>query len=106
LGLCLPVHVSALGVEHIELDSLDRIEAEDKRMHLNKHGWFDFNGNHVGAKSDKVHGVQKRLLKPSKTLLTAACCGHTWDHKGRSPPRPLSLRELLLSSSINWQNFR
>lgn len=105
-GLCVPVHVSELGVEHIELDSVDRIEADDNRMHLNKHGWFNFSGDHTEARSDNVHCVLKRALKPSKTLLTAACCGHTWNHKGRSLPRTLSLRELLLSGSINWQNFR
>jgi len=105
-GLCVPVHVSELGIEHIELDSIDRIEAENKRMHLNKHGWFDFNGDCPEGQSDNVHDVQKRVLKPSKTLLAAACCGHSWNHKGRSQPLTLSLRELLLSGSINWQNFR
>jgi hypothetical protein len=105
-GLCVPVHVLELGVEHIELDSVDLIEVEDSRMHLNKHGWFSFNGDNTEAQSDNVHCVQKRLLKPSKALLAAACCGHTWTHRGRSHPRTLSLRELLLSGSINWQTFR
>jgi hypothetical protein len=105
-GLCVPVHVSELGIEHIELDSLDRIEVEDKRMHLNKHGWFSFNGDNSAEQRDDVRSVQKRVLKPSKALLAAACCGHTWNHKGRSQPRTLSLREVLLSASIDWKNFR
>jgi hypothetical protein len=106
LGLCLPVHISELGIEHLELDSIDRLDLEEKRIHLNKHGWFLFTGGSMAPKNDNHHQAQKRLLKPSKALLAAACCGHRWDHKGRSQPRTLSLRELLLSGGINWQTFR
>ena len=105
-GLCVPVHISELGLEHIELDSLDRIDVENQRLHLNKHGWFSFNGDNTETQNDDGHAMQKRVLEPNKALLSAACCGHSWNHKGRSQPRPLSLRELLLSGSINWKNFR
>ena len=105
LGLCAPVHLIELGIEHIELDSIDRIDLENSRLHLNKHGWFNVSGDNTEPHSNSIHGLKKRLLKPSKATLTAACCGHTWNHRGRSQPRTLTLREMLLSGSVNWQSF-
>lgn len=50
--------------------------------------------------------IKRQLLKPSKTFLTAAVCGHCWNYRGKTSPRRLSLRELLLSTSINWQHYK
>jgi hypothetical protein len=106
LGLCVPVHVSELATEHIELDSIDRIEIQNERLHLNKFGWFCLNGETIENQTTDIHRVRKNLLKPGRANISAACCGHSWNHKGRSQPRTLSLRELLLSNTINWLNFR
>lgn len=105
LGVCAPVYVNVMGIEHIELDSIDRIDVEEARLHLNKFGWFSFDGQALAVQND-AKTAKTQLLKPSKSLLTAACCGHTWNHKGRSQPRLLTLRELMLSFSLNWQTFR
>ncbi|MFQ3196427.1 MAG: hypothetical protein ACI8R9_001182 [Paraglaciecola sp.] len=104
LGLPVPVHVATLGAQHIELDCIDRIE--DQRLHLNKYGWYWLSGEPHGDDNKKSDSLKTRLLQPNKALLSAACCGHSWDHNGRTTPRPLSLRELLLSANINWKTFR
>ncbi|GAB5379244.1 MAG: hypothetical protein Alis3KO_12310 [Aliiglaciecola sp.] len=104
MGLPVPVYVNDMGIESIELDSIDRIEQDSHRLHVNKHGWFHLDGSFEGEPS---HPHQKKvLLLPNKLNLTAACCGHTWNHKGKSVPRALSLRELLLSTKINWKTFK
>lgn len=105
LGVCSAVYVNELGVEHIELDSIDRSDLEHNKIHLNKFGWFSTNGHPIVESSEPMKR-QIQLLKPNKTVISAACCGHTWNHKGRSQPRLLTLRELLLSFSINWKTFR
>ena len=105
IGVCVAVYVNELGIEHIELDSIDRIDLEEAQLHLNKFGWFSLDGKSLTERSD-AKKPQTQLLKPSKSVLTAACCGHSWNHKGRSQPRLLTLRELMLSFSINWQTFR
>lgn len=106
LGMPVVVRVYELGIEHLEIDSVDRIDLEKSHLHVNKHGWFNFDGSPVEQDNDPQIRQQKLLLKPSKAIFTAACCGHSWNHKGRSQPRSLSLRELLLSTSINWKTFR
>ena len=103
-GLPVPVHVSEMGFEHIELDSIDRIDPKNHELHLNKHGWFYFDGEPV--ESSTSEHTSTRLLQPTKQSCSAACCGHSWNHKGRAQPRALTLRELLLSTTINWKNFR
>ena len=105
MGLCVPVHINELTIEHIELDSIDRIELENERVHLNKFGWFCLNGNTTESQPTDILHTQKRLLKPGKANMSAACCGHSWNHNGRTQPRTLSLRELLLSNTINWSTF-
>ncbi|MGO4891671.1 hypothetical protein [Flavobacterium sp. W21_SRS_FM6] len=105
LGVCAAVYVNELGVEHIELDSIDRFDLEEAKLHLNKFGWFNFYGQALADQSDSKTS-KTQLIKPSNSCLTAACCGHSWNHKGRSQPRLLTLRELMLSFSINWQTFR
>ncbi|WP_340680500.1 hypothetical protein [Paraglaciecola sp.] len=120
LGICSAVYVNELGLEHIELDSIDRVELQEGKVHLNKFGWFHLNGLPVLKKNELQQDdplqansatasnqqATMQLLKPTKNLMLAACCGHSWNHKGRTQPRLLSLRELLLSFSINWKTFR
>lgn len=102
-GLVVPVKVTLLDTHHIELDSVDRIDKAQHRVHLNKHGWFTTKGQFA---EEADGNVSKSLLKPSKAIMTAACCGHAWNHKGRKMPRTLTLREMLLSTTINWNTFR
>jgi hypothetical protein len=106
IGCSIAIHVKQLGSEHIELDSIDRIESSSDRVHTNKFGWFNIDGEFDEDKHRQADVLSLRLLKPTKAILTAACCGHKWDHKGKGQQRALSLRELLLSLSINWDTFR
>ncbi len=101
-GLVLPVKVSN-GMTQIELDSVDRIDLENSRVHLNKHGWFNLEGDALDLIPTALRA--KHLLKPNKRIFTAACCGHCWTPKGKSLARALSLRELLLSTELNWKHF-
>lgn len=100
-GLPIPLHVGEIGFDWIVIDCIDRIDVQQKKLHLNEHGWFNFNGVYL----EDSQLLKKYLLKPSKATMTAACCGHTWGHKGRTHPRTLTLREILLTSILNWQNF-
>ncbi|AWL12534.1 hypothetical protein HMF8227_02073 [Saliniradius amylolyticus] len=97
LGMPVPIRVHELGMEHLELDSVDRIDAEEGLIHTNKYGWFALTGSH--QEHDRYH-----LLIPTKATLTAACCGHGWKHNKKAQPRALTLRELLLSNQINWKD--
>ena len=106
IGCSIAVHVQQLGSEHIELDSIDKIELSSHRLHTNKFGWFSSDGEFSEDDNKQNDVYNPRLLKPTKAILTAACCGHRWDHKGKGQQRALSLRELLLSLSINWKTFR
>jgi hypothetical protein len=106
IGCCIAIHVKQLGCEHIELDSIDRIELSSHRVHTNKFGWFNIDGEFAEENYKQVDMLSLRLLKPTKAILTAACCGHKWANKGKGQQRALSLRELLLSLSINWKTFR
>jgi hypothetical protein len=106
IGCSVAVHVVQLGCEHIELDSIDRIDLRGNRLHTNKFGWFNIDGEFSEDVHTKLSVLSLRLLKPSKAILTAACCGHKWDLKGKGQQRALSLRELLLSLTINWKTFR
>ncbi|QJR82869.1 hypothetical protein CA267_013625 [Alteromonas pelagimontana] len=102
-GLVVGIRVQEMDNEHIELDSIDRVEPNNFTVHTNKHGWFTFAGNSLEKAEDSYSQVQ--LLKPTKTIMTAACCGHSWNHKGKISPRSLTLRELLLSTTIDWKHF-
>ncbi|MBU3022071.1 hypothetical protein [Aestuariibacter sp. A3R04] len=100
-GLPVPVYLAHFGEEHIELDSIDKVQFDNETLHLNKYGWFTFDGVSLSA-DDKT---QLTLIKPTKVIMAAACCGHRWNHKGKLSPRSLTLRELLLSTTINWKKF-
>lgn len=102
-GMPLPVICEHLGILHLELDSIDRLEPEQSRLHLNKHGWFSFTGQ---SEQPLQTDWQKALLLPVRNTLGAACCGHMWKHGNKTQPRTLSLRELLLSNKINWKDFK
>ncbi|MDC8832653.1 hypothetical protein [Alteromonas gilva] len=107
VGLVVPVRVQEFDNEHIELDSIDRIQPENQTLHVNKLGWFDFSGTPVEnpARYQRSNHFKLTLLKPSKTIVTAACCGHSWNHKGKTMPRTLPLREILLVSTLDWSRF-
>lgn len=102
-GLVVPVLIKGLDNEFIELDSIDRVQHENATLHLNKYGWFSFAG--VCENNANPSSLSPQLLKPTKPIMAAACCGHSWNHKGKVAPRSLTLRELLLSTNINWKTF-
>lgn len=93
-GLVVPISLN----DHIVLDSIDRIDSEQNKIRTNLHGWFDLSS--PINKNDKP-----LLLKPTKRIMIAACAGHCWHNQRKSNPIIPTLRELLLSCSINWRNF-
>lgn len=93
MGLVVPV----LFDEHIVLDSIDRIDSAKNRVRTNKFGWSDLNHLQAG---------KGMLLKPNKRVMKAACAGHKWLNAKPCSPITPTLRELLLSCSINWSNFK
>lgn len=99
-GLIVPVYICQLTQEQIVLDSVDEVDTDGMRLHCNEHGWFSFSGTPLSQQNS-----DKFLLKPAKAIVTAACCGHQWLNGDKTSPRRLTLRELLLASRINWQNF-
>jgi len=95
-GLVVPI----VHDNHIALDSIDRIDLEKYRFRTNVHGWFYFNRPISEEKANY------RLLKPNKRVMTAACSGHSWVNNHKSIPVMPSLRELLISCTINWSDFK
>ncbi|RUO22506.1 hypothetical protein CWE08_04835 [Aliidiomarina iranensis] len=104
LALPLPVWVKTAGVIRVCLDSIDEVDIEAQRLHLNQFGWFDFHGNPKASDLSADVG-SLRLLLPSKNSITAACCGHQWNASGRIQPHALSLRTLLLTATVQWPKF-
>ena len=98
LGLVVPVRYQTPELKTIFLDSIDRVDHTYNRLHLNYRGWFTFSG-------EGETGTEQ-LLKPNKRIMTAACCGHQWNHRGRINPRTLTLRELLLVATLDWKKFQ
>ncbi|MBU2869255.1 hypothetical protein [Colwellia sp. E2M01] len=107
VGLVVPV----LLVDHIIIDCIDRIDLDKQRIRTNVGGWFSLteidssdNSAILTKTSDKA--INKRLLKPNKKIMIAACAGQCW--QGNTTQRPIipTLRELLLSCSINWRDFK
>jgi hypothetical protein len=107
VGLPVCVHVRHMDHEHLELDCVDRIQLENQTIHLNRFGWFSFDGSFVDeSPSSSIEEYSELLLlKPDKKTMIAACSGHCWNHKGKLSPRALTLRELLLSTLIDWKTF-
>lgn len=106
-GLVVPILHTTVEGFHIELDSIDKLQQEAQGhlscLHTNLHGWFTFSGNCTETPSNTY--TAKKLLKPTKAIMASACSGHTWRHKSKGAPRSLSLREMRLSTKINWNNF-
>lgn len=97
IGLVVPVQVD----QHIILDCIDRVDIEKKKVRTNVAGWFN-----LTEQEETINTPFKRLLKPNKKVMLSACAGHSWRGEQRDPPIIPSLRELLLSCRINWQNFK
>lgn len=97
LGISVPVLNLDPHLQQVRLDSIDRIDHEQQRVHCNASGWFNFDGQ--GCDADNTHLL---LAKPERQLMQAAVSGHQWSHKGKADPRTLSLRELLLATAIDW----
>ena len=104
LGLVVPVLVG----DTIVLDCIDRFDLTQKRLRTNGNGWFSLAesqdiglGKTVAINLDGVH-----LLKPVKKVMIAACAGHCWRGNSKRAPIMPTLRELLLSCSIDWKNLR
>lgn len=96
-GLIVPVLINNASLVRVRIDSVDQLR--DNALHCNEHGWFDLSGEPLEQQS-------AWLLKPSKEVMTAACCGHQWHFNKRIAPTILSLREMLLASNINWRNLK
>ena len=101
VGLVVPV----LLVDHIIIDCIDRIDLNKKRLHTNVGGWFSLTVEPEGVIAPAV-SFNKRLLKPNRKVMASACAGHCWQRNSKQLPIIPSLRELLLSCSINWKNFK
>lgn len=95
-GFILPLAVHHDGELVIKIDCLDQVYKD--KIHCNEHGWFDLSGQALDNQTAYI-------LKPTKSVMTAACCGHRWRQGKRATPRLLSLREMLLAARINWLNF-
>ncbi|RUO31958.1 hypothetical protein CWE12_02895 [Aliidiomarina sedimenti] len=101
LGLVMPVQVEHQQLQSVYLDSIDQLDLEASeagRVHLNRYGWFYLDGRPL----DEAGAL---LLKPTRQSMTAACCGHQWSVAGRKLPRTLSLREVLLATTLQWPRF-
>lgn len=96
LGLVMPVQWHDQVHTSVFLDSID--ECGSDGIHLNRFGWFDWQGN----AQDEPGAL---LLKPDRRSMTAACCGHQWSAQGRMAPRTLALREVLLAATLSWPRF-
>lgn len=97
LGLVVPVQIE----QHIILDCIDRLDLDKQRLRTNIAGWFN-----LSSENTETIVNNTRLLKPNKKIMLAACAGHCWQGDNKLMPVIPSLRELLLSCSINWQNFK
>lgn len=98
-GLVVPI-----ALDHkIMLDCIDRIDVKKQRFHTNVYGWFDLTESN--AKNIET-SLTTHLLKPTKKVMTAACAGHCWQKSQKIQPSLPSLRQLLLSCTINWRNFK
>lgn len=119
VGLVVPILLQST----IILDCIDRIDLDKSRVRTNVAGWFTFaspeqhnqsNSNNTTLNSDASNKAinnlllkpSKKLLKPNKKVMMAACAGHTWQSGTKKTPIMPSLRELLLSCHINWKNFK
>ena len=101
IGMLVPVLVAQQGMQYVMLDTLDQVSSN--RVHCNQSGWFDLQGQYQDS---RIQHQKVTLLWPGKKHFTPACCGHRWQQYKITSPRTLSLREMLLTTRINWKNFR
>ncbi|WP_228710677.1 hypothetical protein [Saccharobesus litoralis] len=101
IGLIVPIQITQQGLTHIKLDCIDEIDTVNQCFHVNELGWFNFYGQTL--QDDLIK--HKTAFKSAKDIMIAACCGHQWIGSDRTYHRTLSLRELLLTSVINWQQL-
>lgn len=107
-GLVVPVMVKTIEGVYIELDSVDKTLPSNNTIHLNKHGWFNMDGTSLqneDAANDGENFDSTMLLKPTKSIMASACAGHAWNYKSRISPRALTIREMRLSTQIQWKDF-
>ena len=102
VGILVPVLVTQGHVQLVMIDTLDQVSSN--RVHGNQTGWFDLCGQYQDSRLSHVQHAQ--LLVPNKKSFTPACCGHRWQQNKVISPRTLSLREMLLTTRINWKNFK
>lgn len=100
-GLVVPIATE----NSIILDCIDRIDSEKQRFRTNVFGWFNLSSEQPEITQELTKN-RAQLLKPTKRIMTAACAGHCWKNNRKVQPVIPSLRELLLSCSINWRNFK
>ena len=96
VGLVLPIKRDNC----ILLDCIDRVDMNGEntlRFRTNVFGWFS---------TEDLTKDNIELLKPTKKVMSAACAGHSWQSNGPCRPIIPSLRELLLSCTINWGNLK
>ena len=124
MALTVPVVINVFGIEQVLLDTIDEVDEKAMRLHCNQHGWFHFDGRHIQQSSSQNEvdlmnvgassitstvktspNSSRLLLKPSKVSMSAACCGHQWKNQQRMASRALSLRELLLTTRVNWKKL-
>lgn len=98
LGLLLPVLTQYDGVWQVRLDSIDKIKGDEQQIHLNRWGWFSYQGW-------PLEDEPLQVLKPSVVNVSAACAGHRWNALSTLEPQSLPLRELLLTTLLSWPNF-
>jgi hypothetical protein len=103
-GLVVPLLID----NQIVLDSIDRIDVDQKRIRTNIAGWFSPLKSSFGEKQPDA-----KLLKANKKIMIAACAGHQWQKNeddlnyrpAKLRPHMPTLRELLLSCAINWKKL-
>ncbi|PCK33770.1 hypothetical protein [Pseudoalteromonas piscicida] len=101
VGLVVPVLYAELTGTTVRLDSVDQVTDAGK-LHCNQFGWFSVSGDSLASSNSQ----SMQLLKPTKALMVAACCGHMWHYGRATAPRRLTLREMLLASAINWSQVQ
>jgi len=106
-NICIGLVVPILLKDHIIIDCIDRIDIDKQRVRTNVSGWFSLAIDELKEENLSTHlSTHKRLLKPNKRIMTAACTGQCWQGNIKQRPIIPTLRELLLSCSINWNDFK
>ena len=80
VGLPVSVRIKYHDHEHLELDCVDKIDTKNQTLHLNRFGWFSFDGTFIDDETmhSEANISELVLIKPCKKTMTAACSGHCW----------------------------